>query len=119
RGVVTGASQFFRTIGGSFGVALMGTLLNHTILQQISRSSFASFRLSPSIVTESLLTPKAVPLHQAAIFRTWLNLGLHNSLLSLALCGLLIAVLVGLTAQKDSSVAGSDLQEAPSTGTSL
>ena len=28
RGVVTGSTQFFRTIGGSVGVALMGTLIN-------------------------------------------------------------------------------------------
>jgi EmrB/QacA subfamily drug resistance transporter len=111
RGVVTGASQFFRTIGGTVGVALMGTLLNHTLSQQIARMPTHSASLSPSLVTDTLLSTSKIPVRQLDIFHSWLNLGLHHSLLALAFCGVLIALLVSLVPMKTVSSAETSDQE--------
>ncbi|MCF8567397.1 MFS transporter [Alicyclobacillus tolerans] len=54
RGAVTGSSQFFRTIGGSIGVALMGAILNH----QLTKAASSTGSDSSSSITGALLYTK-------------------------------------------------------------
>ncbi len=48
RGVVTGSTQFFRTIGGSIGVALMGTLINLPRFGNFTANHAVQLLLSPA-----------------------------------------------------------------------
>ncbi len=47
-GVVTGATTFFRTIGGAIGTALLGTIFNNQL--KTSLESLPSFNLPPDLV---------------------------------------------------------------------
>ena len=58
RGAVTGSNQFFRTIGGSIGVAAMGAILNRQMAARVAASGLAA-KVNLNSVTESLLTAKA------------------------------------------------------------
>ena len=58
RGAVTGSNQFFRTIGGSIGVAAMGAILNQQMATRVAASGLGT-KVNLSSVTESLLTAKA------------------------------------------------------------
>ncbi len=66
RGTVTGASQFFRTIGGSIGVALMGAVLND---QLALRTLHGKSAVNAGQVTADLLSSHA---------RSALNPGLRH-----------------------------------------
>ncbi|OLZ08258.1 MFS transporter [Sulfobacillus thermosulfidooxidans] len=72
RGVVTGSTQFFRTIGGSIGVALMGTLINLPKSQHLTANQATQLLLNPA--KRHTLSPsvKALARHLTA-------LGLHHA----------------------------------------
>jgi hypothetical protein len=62
RGVATASTQFFRTIGGTIGVAIMGTILNAQMAQQfapiLARYSDFAHHLPAGVAPENvLLTP--------------------------------------------------------------
>ncbi len=78
RGVATATTQFFRTIGGTVGVAIMGTILNAQMARQFApifaRYSDIAQRLPKGVAPENiLLTPglrdslPSVVLHQLQI----------------------------------------------------
>lgn len=94
RGAVTGSSQFFRTIGGSIGVALMGAVLNHQLAVRALGSHATS---NPSLVTQVLLSPQARaglsdPLRTA--FENILSGALHDVFVAGFLFSLAVAALV-------------------------
>ena len=101
RGVATASTQFVRTIGGTVGVALMGTILN-TQMAQLFAPIFARFpgvvaRLPRSVAPSNvLLTPdvrRALPLD----FLGQLQAALAHSLFWVYLLTLALAA-IGLAA---------------------
>ena len=62
-GVVTAATQFFRSIGGTFGVAIMGSLLNNNLKTELADlfvKHSQSLRLLPTQLTDSLKDPETL-----------------------------------------------------------
>lgn len=101
RGVATASTQFVRTIGGTIGVALMGTILN-TQMAHLFAPIFARFptvvaRLPKNVVPSNvLLTPdlrRSLPLD----FLSQLQVALAHSLFWVYLLTLALAV-IGLAA---------------------
>ncbi len=101
RGVATASTQFVRTIGGTIGVALMGTILN-THMAQLFAPIFARFpnvvaRLPKNVAPSNvLLTPdlrRSLPLD----FLSQLQVALAHSLFWVYLLTLALAV-IGLVA---------------------
>lgn len=101
RGVATASNQFFRTIGGTIGVAIMGAILNAqmaaTFTPIFARFSAVAQRLPKSVAPSNvLLTPDvraALPLD----FLTQLQTALSQSLFWVYLLTLGVA-LIGLAA---------------------
>ena len=100
RGVVTGSTQFFRTIGGSIGVALMGTLVN------LPRTG----HLTANQATQWLLNPRrrdTLPSALKALAHHLTALGLHYAFemaLVFAALTLLSTWLLPKPARKNSSL---------------
>ncbi|MEI8093642.1 MAG: MDR family MFS transporter [Spirochaetales bacterium] len=60
-GVVTSSLQFFRSIGGTFGIALMGSLLNSQFKVEAAAALPASIaKLIPADKRDQFLTPQAL-----------------------------------------------------------
>ncbi|MBE0447429.1 MAG: MFS transporter [Actinobacteria bacterium] len=62
-GVVTAATQFFRSIGGTVGVAIMGSLLNNNLkieLANLFAKHSQSLRLLPEQLTNNLKDPETL-----------------------------------------------------------
>jgi len=59
RGVATALSQFFRTIGGTLGVALMGSLLNAGLDSRLAAAPVFAGQPSPHTLLNVLLDPIA------------------------------------------------------------
>lgn len=94
RGAVTGSSQFFRTIGGSIGVALMGAVLNH---QLTTRALVSHATTNPSSITEALLSVdlrSKLPLLKLKEFESVLNGSLHDVFITGFVFSIAVAVLV-------------------------
>lgn len=96
RGAVTGASQFFRTVGGSIGVAVMGAILNRQLLVG---SALAHTAISASKITGSLLSVKeraALPSPVISTFVGILRGALHNVFVAGSIFSLVVVALVVL-----------------------
>ena len=61
-GVVTGATQFFRTIGGAIGASVLGTVFNNQLSDSLK--SLPSFSLPSTLVT-ALRNPNVITSQQA------------------------------------------------------
>jgi len=61
-GVVTGATTFFRTVGGAIGIAVLGTIFNNQL--STSLHSLPTFNLPPQLVT-ALSDPNVIASHAA------------------------------------------------------
>jgi len=97
RGVATASTQFFRSIGGTVGVAAMGTILNAqmaTLFPPIfARFASAAARLPRNVAQANvLLTPGARSLLPAA-FLQQLQAALSQSLFWVYLLALILAVI--------------------------
>lgn len=92
RGAVTGASQFFRTIGGSIGVALMGAVLNHQLTVQALTSKTAA---NASNITETLLSRNLRSALPASELKTYVSV-LSGSLHDVFIAGFIFAVAVAI-----------------------
>ncbi len=99
RGVATATTQFFRTMGGTVGVALMGTILNAQMAQRFAPiyTQFATVarRLPQSVVPANVLLTPGLRASLPFAFLNQLQNALAQSLfwvyslmLVLALCGL-------------------------------
>jgi MFS family permease len=102
RGAVTGSSQFFRTIGGSVGVAIMGTILNDELTMQSIHRHVAE---NPSNITGVLLstTTRSHLSHQLlSSFTAILNLALHEVFVTGFLFALGVALLVAFLPKEKS-----------------
>ncbi|WP_143216072.1 MDR family MFS transporter [Ferroacidibacillus organovorans] len=100
RGAVTGSSQFFRTIGGSIGVALMGAILN---AQLTTRAIATHAATNPSLITESLLSANVRAMLPNSVLTTYvhiLNGSLRDVFISGFIFSLAVAVLVLLIPSK-------------------
>ncbi|MCF8568111.1 MFS transporter [Alicyclobacillus tolerans] len=94
RGAVTGASQFFRTIGGSIGVALMGAVLNH---QLTVRALTSHVTYKASSITEALLSGNlrsALPAPELRTYVTVLSGSLHDVFIAGFIFSVAVVVLV-------------------------
>lgn len=94
RGAVTGSSQFFRTIGGSIGVALMGAVLNH---QLTVRALTTHATTNPSRITEALLSANvrsALPAPELKAYESVLSGSLHDVFIAGFIFSLAVAILV-------------------------
>lgn len=71
RGVVTGSTQFFRTIGGAIGVAVLGSLFNQQTATKVAASPLVHHipfsRVTTLLVVPSLRHHLAAPLRHAMI----------------------------------------------------
>lgn len=88
RGVVTSASYFFRAIGGSVGVALLGVLFNLRMLPALAAGG-------PLADANALLDPharSAIPAEALAALRQALELALHDVFLAVLGAGILAFV---------------------------
>lgn len=112
RGVATASGQFFRTIGGTVGVALMGTILNSQMAQHFA-PIFDSFKSVVATLPRGidkaniLLTPSVrdrLPLefvHQLQVALSQSLLWIYILLFSFAMIGLLAMFwLPGKTSEK-------------------
>jgi Ni/Fe-hydrogenase subunit HybB-like protein len=99
RGVATASTQFFRTIGGTVGVAIMGTILNAQMALRFapiySQFSGAASRLPKNIAPANVLLTPELRASLPLTFLTQLQVALSQSLFWVY--GLmLILALVGL-----------------------
>jgi EmrB/QacA subfamily drug resistance transporter len=88
RGVVTSASQFFRTVGGAIAVAAFGALLNSRLHERIGGTVNANSILDPEL--RQRMSPEALDQLRSALAS-----GLHAVFVAcaiLALIGLLITL---------------------------
>nr|NNM91432.1 MFS transporter [Bacilli bacterium] len=102
RGAVTGSSQFFRTIGGSVGVAIMGTILNDELTMQSIHRHVAE---NPSNITGVLLstTTRSHLSHQLlSSFTSILNVALHEVFVTGFLFAVGVALLVAFLPNEKS-----------------
>lgn len=94
RGAVTGSSQFFRTIGGSIGVALMGAILN---AQLTTRAISTHATTNPSLITESLLSANVRTVLPSPVLTAYVNVldgSLHDVFIAGFIFSLAVAALV-------------------------
>jgi MFS family permease len=84
RGVVTSSTQFFRTIGGSIGVALMGALLTSRLVDAASVSAAAAD--ADGLINKLLNVQQRaqIPAEQLATLTVAMAAGLHVIFLILA-----------------------------------
>ena len=106
RGVVTAASQFFRTIGGALGVGALGAVLNARMTAGLSGA-----HLSPNVLLNAQVrrTMSASALDQA---RTALEGGLHLVFVLLAV-GALAAFFGIMTILRRASEVATEIVDAP------
>lgn len=101
RGVATASGQFFRTIGGTVGVAVMGTVLNAQMAQNFTpifrRFSDAVARLPKDVSPSNLLLKPEVRSTLPVAFVTQLQTALANSLFWIYALMFFVAV-IGLLA---------------------
>ncbi len=113
RGAVTGSNQFFRTIGGSLGVAAMGAILNQQMASRVAAAGLAA-TANLNRVTESLLTPKARAALAPSLRRTFTDMfggSLHDVFIACFVFAAILFTLVlfipGGRAQKHAAAGGS------------
>jgi len=97
RGVATASTQFFRTIGGTVGVAIMGTILNAQMAQRFA-PIFAQFanaaaRLPKDIVPANVLLTPGLRGSLPTAFLNQLQAALAQGLFWIYLLLLVLAVL--------------------------
>jgi EmrB/QacA subfamily drug resistance transporter len=110
RGVATGALTFFRTIGGSLGVALLGMVLYWDLAHRLPARLDVSAALRPE--SHGRLSPTALALVQDAL-RTSLR-DVFALIMGLTWLGLICAVnLPGNDARKDAELGAAGLAEEP------
>ena len=97
RGVATASTQFFRTIGGSVGVAAMGTILNAQMASRfppiIARFASAAARIPGNIAPANILLTPNVRASLPADFLNQLQNALAQSLFWVYLLALVLAVI--------------------------
>jgi len=99
RGVATASTQFFRTIGGSVGVAVMGTILNAQMALRFppifARFASVAARLPKSVAPANVLLTPEVRAVLPVAFLHQLQIALAQSLFWVYLLALVLAA-VGL-----------------------
>ena len=67
RAVVTGARNFFRTIGGAFGLAICGAIMNNILNAQLEAQPDISPELRETIIRSALNLPKNLTASQMEV----------------------------------------------------
>jgi MFS family permease len=97
RGVATASTQFFRTIGGTVGVAAMGTILNAQMASRfppiIARFASAAARIPGNVAPANILLTPNVRASLPAAFSYQLQNALAQSLFWVYLLALVLAVI--------------------------
>lgn len=113
RGVATSSTQFFRSIGGTLGVTILGVVLNHQSIALLNKDFFpavqkipgiqagpfgkilASAHINPQNLFNSLLSPqtlKAIPVAQQQRILPILKTVMADSLQSLFLVAMFVII---------------------------
>jgi EmrB/QacA subfamily drug resistance transporter len=97
RGVATASTQFFRTIGGTIGVAIMGTILNAQMAQRFApifaQFATAAAHLPKDIAPANVLLTPELRVSLPAAFLNQLQAALAQSLFWVYLLLLVLAVI--------------------------
>jgi len=73
RAVVTGARNFFRTIGGAFGLAICSAILNNTLSSRLAAEPSISPELRETIIKSAFQLPALTDEQMAVVMKAYVT----------------------------------------------
>lgn len=74
RAVVTGARNFFRTIGGAFGLGFCSAILNNTLASRLAAETSISPELRAQIIKSAFDLPPLTPDQLAVVMDAYVRI---------------------------------------------
>ena len=78
---MTGARNFFRTIGGAFGLAFCSAILNNTLSSRLAAEPSISPELRETIIKSAFQLPSLTEEQMAVVMAAYVSLISHSQLI--------------------------------------